>query len=1241
MQLAVPSGTFAAEMGEQEANTDFEQTKQEAAQLSRKFSADSMVLLKNDNDVLPLKKGSNAAFFGRAQIDLYTGVFGSASHNAIFNDYVNAEQEFAEDLNLDQELLEKYHTFVQENPIPGFDFGVVYNAEMELDDETVQKAAEKSDTAVIFIGRSGGEEHDWTVEDEYQLRDVEKQMIEKVSGAFEHVAVILNTACAIDMTWDSDQIDAVLWVGLPGREGAKAIRDVVMGDVTPSGKLTQTWCTEIGQAPTLHNFDVTDKENQDSPEGYRGVELHYEEDIYMGYRYYDTFNVTPKYPFGYGLSYTDFVTEIEEVTADEEQVTVKATVTNIGDTTGKEVVQIYYSCPDGKLEKAYQELAAFAKTDLLEPGESEIVTMTYQTADMSSYDEEMAQYILEEGDYIVRVGNSSRNTHVGAVLELGETVVTEQLSNQMEIPEEASLETITKEGVTPYGYEGEEKEIEEAQRIKLAPEKFEAENHASQMTDQPEELETIPSILTTTEEISAVQESEQPVETVQQTEADETNQTMGLGGEYQAAVPAKITGDDIKDAYSVAGYVVNTPSTDGEDTSYETSITVEGAEEGLFPIRVEALYDGTYCVTVRYKTVSYLSDSLDMELYLQDQDGRKLGSIQIPANTDWTTGEITGVDLTGVETVQVISTTENTTIGWMDFQSEEYAGRVSASLNAGTYGDAVDINLICEETPDAEIYYTLDGSQPNEESNTYKDSISITENTILRAIASKEGKKNGIVSEYSYTIDSDLSESAEAPQANLESGAYNGTQTITLKADADAQIFYTVDGSEPGADSLRYEQPFEIRQNCEIKAIAIQNGKKNSDVMEKAYQIHAGNPEFSEYTETTLEVGSKIELNNPSFDGTIHYEVAYGEIPADPTADSPVYTEPITLDQAGKAVIKAYVTDSDLLEDSEIVAKEYNVTEHLLTSFDILSGDATAEEVVAQMTLEEMAQIVCGAGASEKYRLKGIQNRGEYTDGSQGMKVDDYTRWASNSLLACSWDTELFAQQGVCIAKDGTDQETKVDFWLAPGMNLMRDPRGGRNGEYYSEDPLLTGVYGTIMIKTVQESGIAVCPKHFVANDSENERHTMMVLVSERALRELYLKPFEMAVKQAQPKGLMTAFNDINRYSGASNFDLCTNIARGEWGFEGLIMTDWDSRCHQSTMVYAGNDLIMPSGNAELILDYIRNPRIMPTGDNSLDPYYVRPTTKGMLQRNTVRIVEILSQCPSTIRMMQEEGSKI
>lgn len=324
-----------------------------------------------------------------------------------------------------------------------------------------------------------------------------------------------------------------------------------------------------------------------------------------------------------------------------------------------------------------------------------------------------------------------------------------------------------------------------------------------------------------------------------------------------------------------------------------------------------------------------------------------------------------------------------------------------------------------------------------------------------------------------------------------------------------------------------------------------------------------------------------------------------------------------------------------------VSGQECNVTEHLLTSFDILSGDATAEEVVAQMTLEEMAQIVCGAGASEKYRLKGIQNRGEYTDGSQGMKVDDYMRWASNSLLACSWDTELFAQQGVYIAKDGTDQETKVDFWLAPGMNLMRDPRGGRNGEYYSEDPLLTGVYGTIMIKTVQESGIAVCPKHFVANDSENERHTMMVLVSERALRELYLKPFEMAVKQAQPKGLMTAFNDINRYSGASNFDLCTNIARGEWGFEGLIMTDWDSRCHQSTMVYAGNDLIMPSGNAELILDYIRNPRIMPTGDNSLDPYYVRPTTKGMLQRNTVRIVEILSQCPSTIRMMQEEGSKI
>ena len=147
----------------------------------------------------------------------------------------------------------------------------------------------------------------------------------------------------------------------------------------------------------------------------------------------------------------------------------------------KEVVQVYYSAPDGKMEKAYQELAAFAKTDLLQPNEKQTLTMTYQVKNMASYDEETARYVLEPGDYVVRVGNSSRNTHVGAVITLDDLAVTEQLSNHME--EAIPLSRFTKEGVTPYSYEGEKEEIASAKRIPLTASSIKTENNANTITD--------------------------------------------------------------------------------------------------------------------------------------------------------------------------------------------------------------------------------------------------------------------------------------------------------------------------------------------------------------------------------------------------------------------------------------------------------------------------------------------------------------------------------------------------------------------------------------------------------------------------------------------------------------------------------------------------------------------------------------------------------------------------------------
>ena len=207
---------------------------------------------------------------------------------------------------------------------------------------------------------------------------------------------------------------------------------------------------------------------------------YYTEGIYLGYRYFDTFNVTPAYEFGYGLSYTDFDITVDNVTADAEHTSVTVTVTNTGDTySGKEVVQVYFSAPEGSMEKAYQELIAYGKTDNLAPGESQTLNITFLTTEMSSYSEEKAAYILEKGDYILRVGNSSRNTTPAAVLSLDQDVITEQLSNQ--VPAAEPLEELSRKDVASYT---DGKNTDHAVKISLTADTFETIHLASKVDNE-------------------------------------------------------------------------------------------------------------------------------------------------------------------------------------------------------------------------------------------------------------------------------------------------------------------------------------------------------------------------------------------------------------------------------------------------------------------------------------------------------------------------------------------------------------------------------------------------------------------------------------------------------------------------------------------------------------------------------------------------------------------------------------
>ena len=204
--------------------------------------------------------------------------------------------------------------------------------------------------------------------------------------------------------------------------GGDALVEVLNGTVNPSGKLTDTWPVNFDDNPSSEGFA-----NQD---GNTAQEL-YNDDIFVGYRYYDTFGVDVSYPFGYGGSYTIFPMSTKSVKADKDKVTVQVKVKNTGTVSGKEVAEVYFSAPDGELDKPYQELAGYAKTDELAPGESQILTISFDMKEMGSYDTDKAAYVMEDGDYIIRVGNSSRNTHVAAKLNVAEDTITEQYSNLM------------------------------------------------------------------------------------------------------------------------------------------------------------------------------------------------------------------------------------------------------------------------------------------------------------------------------------------------------------------------------------------------------------------------------------------------------------------------------------------------------------------------------------------------------------------------------------------------------------------------------------------------------------------------------------------------------------------------------------------------------------------------------------------------------------------------------------------
>ncbi len=385
----------------------------EVGAISRKIAAEGIVLIKNE-EVLPFDKSKKLAIFGRTQIDYVKS--GTGSGGLVDAPYsINILDGLKGKIDINEELLEVYKKWLEENP---FDKGAGWaqepwaQKEMEVSDELCKKIAETSDYALVIIGRTAGEEKDNSNEAEsYLLSETEEKLIETVTKHFNKVCVALNTGNIIDMKWvEKYNVPCVLYSWQGGQEGGNAFADVILGEVSPSGRLTDTIAYDIEDYPST---------------AYQGsiIENAYVEDIYVGYRYFETFAKDKVlYPFGFGLSYTDFEYGYKAEKADD-KVKIDVTVRNIGEYSGKTVVQVYFSAPNGALGKPSKQLIRFKKTKELAPNESETFTVEFSIDDMASYDDkERFAYILEQGEYKIFAGENVRDAKEILAFELEEKV---------------------------------------------------------------------------------------------------------------------------------------------------------------------------------------------------------------------------------------------------------------------------------------------------------------------------------------------------------------------------------------------------------------------------------------------------------------------------------------------------------------------------------------------------------------------------------------------------------------------------------------------------------------------------------------------------------------------------------------------------------------------------------------------------------------------------------------------------
>jgi beta-glucosidase len=412
------------------------------ALISRNAATEGMILLENHNRTLPINKSvKTIAAFGNATYNTIAGGTGSGDVNKAYT--ISVYQGLANaGYKPDESLKNTYTKFFadtrarnlklqqeqqQQNPGRRFNAPV---PEMMASDSLINETAKNADLAIITIGRNAGEGSDRKLETNYTLTPEEKQQFKKIADSFhtkgKKVVAVLNIGGVIDMNEWKDNADAILLAWQPGQEAGNAIADVLSGKINPSGKLASTFPAKYADVPSAKNFPGTPAAK---PE-----QVIYEEGVYVGYRYYTTFKIKPMYEFGYGLSYTDFSVSGLKLNSTilNGMITATVSVKNTGKVAGKQVVQIYVSAPNKSIDKPAEELKAFGKTNLLQPGQSQTLAFTIRAADLASFHTDGSEWITDAGQYVVKAGVSSADIKLTANFSVPKSVVVEKVHKALQ-----------------------------------------------------------------------------------------------------------------------------------------------------------------------------------------------------------------------------------------------------------------------------------------------------------------------------------------------------------------------------------------------------------------------------------------------------------------------------------------------------------------------------------------------------------------------------------------------------------------------------------------------------------------------------------------------------------------------------------------------------------------------------------------------------------------------------------------